>query len=311
MKNSVDSFFKIAIFYLTVIFLASCASVSFKYGTMNHAAHVDGIYSTIPTVKIDTLSEFQFRNKLRNDLSFRLDFAQYALSQPRSFDWNNRLLGSRYNRYNYGYNYYWNRDQMWNDWAWGFPHFSPHRWSPFGFDRWGYNSWINNSYYAYGWNHYGWNRYNNWNNWNYYPNYNRRQSTAYINGRRGSTNIRVNNNRNRVIRTRTGTVGNTLTVDKEAEKLRVKVKNRRIINNNNDQTIRNTPRGYGRPESSNNGGRSRVRENVPTKPVRVRQSSQPQPRQIRRGSGSPVLQQTRTSSQPSSQGRSSSSRRKN
>ena len=101
MKNSVNFFLKIAIIYLTVIFLASCASVSFKYGAMNHAAHLDGIYTTIPSVKIDTLNEFQFRNKLRNDLSFRLDFAQYALSQPRSFDWNNRLLGSRYNR-----NYY-------------------------------------------------------------------------------------------------------------------------------------------------------------------------------------------------------------
>ena len=311
MKNSVNFFLKIAIIYLTVIFLASCASVSFKYGAMNHAAHLDGIYTTIPSVKIDTLNEFQFRNKLRNDLSFRLDFAQYALSQPRSFDWNNRLLGSRYNRNYYGYSYYWNRDQMWNDWAWGYPWFTPHRWSPFGYDRWGYNGWINNSHYGYGYNYYGWNRYNNWNNWNYYPNYNRRQSTSYINGRRGSTIIRTNRNSTPIIRTRSGTVGNTLTVEEAAERIRVKVKNRRTINNNNDQTIRNTPRGYGRPESSNNGGRSRIRQDVPTQSVRTRQSTQPQPRQVRRGSGSPVLQQTGTRSQSSSQGRSSSSRRKN
>jgi len=33
-------------------------------------------------VKVDTLNEFQFRNKLRTDIGFRLDFAQYALSQP-------------------------------------------------------------------------------------------------------------------------------------------------------------------------------------------------------------------------------------
>lgn len=303
------------LFILALTILTSCG-VNWQVSTYNYdPIYEDENYIVVSDeVKVDTLNEFQFRNKLRNDLSFRLDFAQYALSQPRSFDWNNRLLGSRYNRNYYGYSYYWNRDQMWNDWAWGYPWFNPHSWAPFGYDRWdrwGYNSWINNSHYWYGYNHYGWNRYNNWNNWNYYPNYNRRQSTSYINGRRGSTVMRVNRNSNPIIRTRSGTVGNTLTLEETAERIRVKVKNRRIINENNDQTIRNTPRGYGRPESSNNGGRSGIRQDVPVKPTGVRQPTQPQPRQIRRGSGSPVLQQTRTSSQPSSQGRSSSSRVKN
>jgi len=62
------------------------------------------------SVKIDTLTEFQFRNKLRTDIGFRLDFARYALSQPRSFDWNNRLLGRQYDsRWN---SYYWNRSNV-------------------------------------------------------------------------------------------------------------------------------------------------------------------------------------------------------
>ena len=162
------------------------------------------------SVNIDTLTEFQFRNKLRTDIGFRLDFARYALSQPRSFDWNNRLLGRQYDsRYN---SYYWNRDQMWNDWAWGYTGWnswgSPHRWSPFGYDRWGYNmhygwnnhgwgynNWMGNAHY--GWNtYYGWNGYydNNW-GWrsqmNNYAWQNRnRSNTVNVNGRRGSTTTR-------------------------------------------------------------------------------------------------------------------------
>ena len=310
MTDSVNSFLKIAAIYLTVIFLAisanSCSTLQFKYTTLNHAANLDGIYNGPSTIRIDTLSYSQFKWKLRNNFQFRYDYAQYALRQPRSFDWNNKLLGFRYNRFNnwrgyyYGYNYYWNRTEMWNDWAWDYPWFTPHRWSMFGYDRWGYQ-YMN---YNHRWDYHPY-------NWNYRPNYNRRTNTVYTSGRRGSNNVIRNNTNVRVRTPRSATAGSTLSIDEIANDIKVKVKNRRIIINNNDQTIRNTPRGYGRPESSNNGGRSRVRENVPTQPVRVRQSSQPQPRQIRRGSGSPVLQQTRTSSQPSSQGRSSSSRTKN
>jgi hypothetical protein len=95
--------YKIKIFIswvIAVLFLSSCAGLQFKYAALNYAGHVDGIYNSTHTVKIDTLNEFQFRNKIRNDFQFRFDYAQYALSQPRSFDWNNRLLGFRYNRFN-------------------------------------------------------------------------------------------------------------------------------------------------------------------------------------------------------------------
>ena len=271
--------------------LTGCAT--FQVSTLNH----DPIYSIEGSdAEIVVISnEFELQRLLRTDFNFRLDFAQYALSQPRSFDWNNRILGNRYNRYNpyygFGYSPYWNRTQMWNDWAWGYTGWnswrSPHRWSPFGYDRWGYNN--------YGWNNYGWNNYYGWNNWDYYPNYNRRGSTAYINGRRNS-NI---NTPNRRVNQRTATTQT------------VKVKKRRINNSRNDKTINNNPRRYSRPESSNNGRRSRVRENIPTQPVRTRQPRTIQPRQVRGGQRPPVLQQTRTSSQSNVKGRNGSSRRKN
>jgi hypothetical protein len=175
---------------LLSITLSGCAS--FNLSTLNH----DPIYDTVLVVssdtQVDTLNEFQFRNKLRTDFNFRYDFAQYALSQPRSFDWNNRILGNRYNVYNpyygFGYSNYWNRDQMWNDWVWGYPFFQSHNmWSAWGYDRWGFNN--------YGYNNYGWNGYNNWYNgpWHnqgYNAIWNRsRENVSYNVGRRGSNNV--------------------------------------------------------------------------------------------------------------------------
>ena len=176
---------------LLVLLFSSCAS--FHLSTLNH----DPIYDTVLVVssdtQVDTLNEFQFRNKLRNDFNFRYDFARYALSQPRSFDWNNRILGNRYNVYNpyygFGYNNYWNRDQMWNDWVWGYPYSNGIGWS---------YSWRNNSWSSNSWNnHYGWNNYYGWNNWNGWGNgygynawhqiYGRQQNVAHNTGRRGST----------------------------------------------------------------------------------------------------------------------------
>ena len=115
--------------FTIVLLLSSCAGLQFKYATLNHAGHVDGIYNSTGNVKIDTLSYSQFKWKIQNNFQFRYDYAQYALSQPLSFDWNNRLLGTRYNWNSpyWSYNYYWNRTQMWHDWVWGFS--SPHRWS--------------------------------------------------------------------------------------------------------------------------------------------------------------------------------------
>jgi hypothetical protein len=172
--------------YLLFILLFTSCGIGFQYTTLNHAGHIDGIYSS-KNYTVDTLNEFQVRNKLRTDFNFRYDFAQYALSQPASFDWNNRLLGNRYNwnRPYWGYSYYWDRTQMWNDWVWGYP-----------YSNWRYNNW------------YSWNRpYWEWNNWgwrnqmnNYAWVYRNRSNTVRINGYRTSNRISTRtivNNTNR------------------------------------------------------------------------------------------------------------------
>ena len=260
---------------LTVLLLTSCGT-TYTISTLNH----DPIYGDDENyeIVIDTLSESQFRNKLRTDIGFRLDFAQYALSQPVSFDWNNRLLGRQYDsRYN---SYYWNRDQMWNDWAWGYTGWnswgSPHRWSPFGYDRWGYNmhygwnnhGWGYNGYYGNGWNNYGWNNYG-WNNYGQNNWYGRRgrNNGSYINGRRGSSmnirdrvgqgamiesskrdrvRVRTNTTPTRVIRTNTTPtrVIRTKPIRTNTTPIRPVIRNnsRPVRNNNSNSTIRNNSR---------------------------------------------------------------------
>ena len=250
---------------LAVFLLASCSTqfrlMGYDQNDDVSARYVSTSMQQFGDVKIDTLNEFQFRNKLRTDLSFRLDFAQYALSQPRSFDWNNRLLGRYYNsRWN---SYYWNRDQMLNDWAWGYIGWnswgSPHRWSPFGYDRWGYGI-------HYGWNNHGWgwNNYygNGWNNyyggWPYYGNNvygipgwrSGRANTAYINGRRSSIRTEVNRGR------RT----NNTTTRRSTNRSR---NNEVIINNNTNRNNNTRIRIYQRPENNSN--------NTNTKPRIIRQ----------------------------------------
>jgi hypothetical protein len=224
-------------------------------------------------IKIDTLNEFQFRNKLRTDFQFRYDFAQYALSQPTSFDWNNRLLGTRYNWNSpyWSYNYYWNRTQMWHDWVWGFS--SPHRWSLFGYDRWGYNNWMGNVHY--GWNsYYGWNGYyNDWdwrwrmNNYAWQNRY--RSNTVYVNGRRGSIQTTINNSNRRTnnnVRTRTNNTTRTRTNNTV-----------RINRSNNDtRTIRTNVR--------NSDVRPPIRTSTPNNystPPRVRPSQNTNTRSVR------------------------------
>jgi|SaaInlStandDraft_1057018.scaffolds.fasta_scaffold101481_2 hypothetical protein len=151
---------------------------------------VDPIYGyTTNTIE----NEFELQRLLRTDFKFRYDFAQFAMRQPLTWQWSNRISPYRVNRYNY-----WNpyspmdRTQMWNDWLWGFNGWdswgSPHRWSPFGYDRWGYGI-------HYGWNNHGWG-YNGYygNSWYWRTQMNRfawqnrdRNNTVNVNGRRSST----------------------------------------------------------------------------------------------------------------------------
>ena len=265
------------ILFIGLLLFTGC-SATWHLSTLNH----DPIYDLeVPAnVQIDTLSSSQLRWKLRTDFRFRYDFAQYALSQPRSFDWNNRVLGNRYNVYNpyygFGYSNYWSRDMMWNDWVWGYNSYN--MWSPFRYDRWGYNH--------YGWNSWGWNGYygNSW-GWrqqmnNYAWQHRNRPNTAYINGRRGSNNIQsriVVNNTNRTRVNKRNLVieedgvrwysNPNENVDEIALKLKNKINNKNIrvynnpnnpnINNNSKPRINNNskPRIYVRPNNNTNNSR--------------------------------------------------------
>ena len=163
---------------LVLLLLSGCAS--FQVSTMNH----DPIYSIEGSdIEINVVdNEFELDRLLRTDFNFRYDFAQYAMSQPMSFNWR----FNRFNRFNFYYSY-WDRYQMWNDWVWNYPYGNGIGWSY----SWGNNSWSSNS-----WNSpYGWNNYYGWGNgygWNIYGQngwYGRRgrNNVSYISGRRGST----------------------------------------------------------------------------------------------------------------------------
>jgi len=246
---------------LSVLLLSGC-STTYHLSTLNHDPIYDTVLEVPADVQIDTLSISQLKWKLRTDFRFRYDFAQYALSQPRSFDWNNRLLGNRFNRYSpyWSYSYSWNRDMMWNDWVWGYPFFQSHMWSPWRYDRWGYN--------YYGWNNYGWNRYNNWYNgpwhnsgynvvWNSSRNNN---NVAYHTGRRGSNNI-INRNTPRVN-------VKEEKIDLIVSKIRKRVNNNniRVYNNPNNPNLNNNskPRVYVRPNNnSNNNSTPRIYNRPP------------------------------------------------
>jgi len=259
------------------LLLTGC-STTWHVSTTGHDPIYDTVLEVPAGVQIDTLSSSQLRWKLRTDFRFRYDFAQYALSQPRSFDWNNRVLGNRYSfysPYSFGYNSYWNRDQMWNDWVWGYPFFQSHMWSPFRYDRWGYNHYGWNNY---GWNSWGWNGYygNSW-GWrqqmnDYAWHHRNRTNTAYINGRRSSMSqsdrqgiaamIETSNRNNSRVNVKEEKI------DLIVNKIRRKINNNppRIYNNPNNPNINNNgkprinnnskPRIYVRPNNNTNNSRT-------------------------------------------------------
>ena len=231
---------KKSLFLLLVLLLTGCAT--FQVSTLNH--------DTVNVIE----NEIELRNLLRTDFNFRYDFAQYALRQPRSFDWDNRVLGNRYNFYNP----YYSRTQMWNDWIWGYNYLISYRWSPFGYDRWGYNNY-------YGWNNYGWNWYNNWHYGSWYnrghniPGYkNRGRNSSQINGRRNKTQTprrvvttttrpknttiryqprtRINTSRTRINTSRT----RTNTISRPSRTIRISPRTSTRSNNNN--TVRSNSR---------------------------------------------------------------------
>jgi hypothetical protein len=122
--------------------------------TYQPIASVDPIYGyTTNTIE----NEFELQRLLRTDFKFRYDFAQFAIRQPLTWHWNNRMFrfGSTFNRYNYwnpyypsnGYYYSQNYTQLWNDWLWGMD-------SGYWWNNWYNNSnnWYNGPYNNMGYN---------------------------------------------------------------------------------------------------------------------------------------------------------------
>ena len=251
---------------LSVFLMMSCGT--FKVSTLSY----DPIYTTAngETIDVNVVdNEWELNRLLRDDFRFRYDYAQYAKSQPISFDWNNRILrNNRFNRYNFnnryswsnGYymNSYWNRDLMWDDWLWGYSSMNYGMgWSYSWNNRsWSSNQWGWNGYYGYG-NPYGWN--NNIYGWNNYNRY-RGTNVAYHRGRRGSTmSVRDRIGNAAMIET---SKRSDLVINREVIKLKKDNPNIRIINNTNNVPIiirnNNTPvRNYNRIENSNNNNNIR------------------------------------------------------
>jgi len=252
------------ILFIGLLLLTGC-STTWHVSTTGHDPIYDTVLEVPAGVQIDTLSASQLRWKLRTDFNFRYDFAQYALSQPRSFDWNNRVLGNRYNvynpYYNFGYSNYWSRDMMWNDWVWGYNSYP--MWSPFRYDRWGYNHYGWNNY---GWNSWGWNGYygNSW-GWrqqmnDYAWHHRNRTNTAYVVGRRSSMSQSDRQGIAAMIET---SKRNNSRVNVKEEKIdlivnkirkRVNNNNIRVYNNPNNPNLNNNskPRVYVRPNNNSN-----------------------------------------------------------
>ena len=274
---------------LSVFLMMSCGT--FKVSTLSY----DPIYTTAngETIDVNVVdNEWELNRLLRDDFNFRYDYAQYAKSQPISFDWNNRILrNNRFNRYNFNNRYswsngfnmssYWNRDMMWDDWLWGYSSMNYGMGWSYG---WGNNSWSSNQWNSpYGWNNYygwgngyGWN--NGWNNNGWNNGYRRGSNVAYHSGRRGSSNVivgkRTNVIKDRVIISRNNPriVNNTdVVIDKELIKLKRNNPNIRVIRNtnNNSKPIRN----YNRIENNSNNNINRNNNNTrPTnnsRPVRT------------------------------------------
>ena len=120
--------------------------------TYKPIASVDPIYGyTTNTIE----NEWELERLLRTDFKFRYDFAQFAIRQPLSWHWNNRMFRfGRYNRYNYWNRYYpsqgyysQNYTQLWNDWLWGMD-------SGYWWNNWNtnINNWYNGPYNNMGYN---------------------------------------------------------------------------------------------------------------------------------------------------------------
>ena len=245
--------FKKLVLVISMLLMTSCGVT---ISTLNN----DPIYDSNRNVVEIIENEMQLDRKLRDDFNFRYDYAQYAKSQPISFDWNNRIL--RNNRFNFSNRYSWNnvwnyssylnRDQMWDDWLWGYSSMN------YGMG-WSY-SWGNNSWNSNSWNSpYGWNNYYGWGN-----GYNNVYGRNTVYGRRLQTYRNLSNTNRSIIQQRNGRARASM-----IESTKRTTKPRRVIRTNTTPINNTKPRRVIRTKPVINNTRTitpiRTRSTVPTR----------------------------------------------
>ena len=231
--------------------LTSCGS--YQLSTINHTPEYIG------DVRVDKIeSRIDLNWKLRTDNQFRWDFANYAQNQPLSWYYDNSWELGLYKGNFTSFDFYWNRNHLWWDWASGYSYnYGWNSWYPFGYDRWAWNYGFGNSwnwrYNPYRWN-YGFNR----TPYIYKPNRNR--NVVVVKGRRGSNTTNININRGRsnidITTTNKNRVRTYRNPNRDYNDIRSRV--RTPINNRNSNPIRVTP-----------PTRTRTTPNVRTAPTRV------------------------------------------
>ena len=241
---------KLIIILVVLVFAISSSCSSYHFSTLNHDPIYDDVSLIVPSnVKIDTLSYSQFKRKLRNDFSFRYDFATYAINQP--YSWYTSTINSRYWSPFNSFDMYWNRHTFWNDWAFNYPFF-------------GWSSW---NYYGYGSYRPWWSRpYSPWDSWftgpfqnqGYNVVWNSGREIAKIKGRRSSGNLdRVVNKIKTIIKNNPNRSYSNVAINTNLNN-----NNRNYNNNNNTSNIKYTPRietgGNSYKPSNNNSSRTTV-----------------------------------------------------
>ena len=196
---------KLVLLLIVTLVLSSCG-VAFQYSTLNHSGHSDGIYSQ--PIKIDTINSVsKLRWKFQRDWKFANNWKRFALNQDynwwRNHYWDNRVWRRGWSSAHQLYRHNWEYLYGSNFWTPepAYPWFD--YWHPYNVRHHRYWGFYYNQ--PYGWyinNHWGYSHYTD-PTYSYNYNYGRRNTYAYINGRRGSTNSNIEQDTNRRNRSRT------------------------------------------------------------------------------------------------------------
>lgn len=247
-------YFYFSLFVFISLLFSGCSSMWYL------STNDDPIYRG---VEVDTItSEFELQRKLRTDFSFRWDFAQYAMTRPLSWYWNNPRLDGIWRPYN-RFDIWFNSHQFWYDWVWGYS------WNPY-YNRpwyWRYYDWYTPR--PWGWN--TWSHYNY--DWYNQPN------VSHVVGRRGSRyndllagnsiiqdsdrnrrGNRSDNNIDRIIKwSDDNDIPNRIITRPDENGIIINVKPR--VSNNNFNTRPPVINNSGRPPINNNSVRPVIRNN--------------------------------------------------